>query len=139
MNHNLRICAVLALGFTLGACGAEPQPEPRFDPAVPITLTQSQRAAVTASVSQFLKDPYSAKFQGISAARDVKGVITVCGYINARNSFGAYTGSQPFTGVLFDHPGVPLDKRFALAGEPGDTPERAFAILSVCRKSGVRM
>jgi len=46
------------------------------------------------------KDPYSAKFEGIFISKDMSngstGVPFVCGTVNAKNGFGAYTGRQKF-------------------------------------------
>ncbi len=48
-----------------------------------------------------MKDPDSARFDGtFSAAQDADGVIYVCGYVNGKNSFGGYSGSKPFNGIL---------------------------------------
>lgn len=38
----------------------------------------------------------------MAAAKSSKGVITACGYVNGRNSFGGYTGEQPYIGVFSD-------------------------------------
>ncbi|MEV5020725.1 hypothetical protein MRBLMA1_000523 [Sphingobium sp. LMA1-1-1.1] len=40
-----------------------------------------------------LKDPYSAKFEGVQLC-PTKGMVT--GSINGKNSYGAYTGAVPF-------------------------------------------
>lgn len=45
-----------------------------------------------APIKQLLKDPYSAKFTSVSERDDG----TVCGLVNAKNSYGAYVGRQPF-------------------------------------------
>ena len=43
-----------------------------------------------------LKDPESAKFGEIWALSGSNGKRTVCGYINAKNSYGGYTGRKMF-------------------------------------------
>lgn len=48
-------------------------------------------AGAKARVSAQLKDPASAEFKDVDQAGD-----RVCGEVNARNSFGGYTGFVPF-------------------------------------------
>ncbi len=43
-------------------------------------------------IEPLLKDPYSAKFSSVSQHRDG----TICGLVNAKNSYGAYVGIKPF-------------------------------------------
>lgn len=45
-----------------------------------------------------LKDPASAQFRDIKYKAD-KGAWTMCGEVNAKNSYGAFTGFQKFQGV----------------------------------------
>ncbi len=48
-----------------------------------------------------LKDPDSAKFgPKFSASSSGGEAITVCGLVNAKNSYGGYTGMKPFLGLL---------------------------------------
>lgn len=51
-----------------------------------------------------LKDPESAKFTEVIVAR-VTGKPIVCGYVNAKNSFGGYTGPK---GFVMPKGGVPI-------------------------------
>ncbi len=44
-----------------------------------------------------LKDPESAIFGEVWAMNGTNGQRTICGYINARNSYGGYTGQKMFT------------------------------------------
>ena len=55
------------------------------------TTDQANIAKAEAKVEDLLKDPDSAKFTRVK----VKGVV-VCGYVNAKNSFGGYTGAKAF-------------------------------------------
>lgn len=43
-----------------------------------------------------LKDPDSAKFQNVRVIDQKGGAQVVCGEVNAKNSFGGYTGFQDF-------------------------------------------
>jgi hypothetical protein len=64
-------------------------------------LSVAELAAIKAAVTSILKNPNSARFGTIIASENEKtGQITVCGYVNAKNSSGEYIGNQPFKGVL---------------------------------------
>lgn len=52
-----------------------------------LDLYRAQRTITAA-----LRDPSSAQFGRVFPGR----VATVCGFVNARNGFGGYTGMQPF-------------------------------------------
>lgn len=47
------------------------------------------------SVKRSLKDPDSAKFDGVRMVKYQSGNV-VCGSVNAKNSYGGYTGFKPF-------------------------------------------
>jgi hypothetical protein len=58
-------------------------------------MTASERASISKSLADQLKDPASAKFKFTPIiSGKTSGVI--CGQVNARNSYGGYTGFQPF-------------------------------------------
>jgi len=59
----------------------------------PEPMSKEEIAALKRSVSENLKDPDSAKFKDVGY--DTRG--DKCGMVNAKNSFGAYTGFQRFT------------------------------------------
>jgi hypothetical protein len=64
-------------------------------------LTVAEIDAIKAAVISILKNPQSARFGTIIASQNERtGQITVCGYVNAKNSSGVYAGDQPFKGVL---------------------------------------
>jgi len=48
-------------------------------------------------VKSVLKDPDSAKFQNIKTVINSIGQESICGEVNARNSFGGYTGFSSFS------------------------------------------
>jgi len=43
-----------------------------------------------------MRDPQSVRFRNVVFHRGVGGVPMVCGEVNGRNGFGAYSGFQPF-------------------------------------------
>ena len=64
-------------------------------------LSVAEIDAIKAVVTSMLKNPESARFSTIVASENEKtGQITACGYVNAKNSSGAYAGKQPFKGML---------------------------------------
>ena len=69
-------------------------------PAVTWTKDVATEAEINdakkAVVSQ-LKDPESARFGEIWALSGTNGKRSVCGYINAKNSYGGYTGDKMFS------------------------------------------
>ncbi|MBZ9757843.1 hypothetical protein LB524_21385 [Mesorhizobium sp. ESP6-5] len=65
---------------------------------------------VKAGVQSRLKDPNSAMFSSIVATSTQGGkLITICGLVNAKNSFGGYTGSQVFHTLSFRRKDGTLD------------------------------
>ena len=64
---------------------------------VPCEHMDDVRAGVTAG----LKDPTSPRFgTSFVAAKGSSGSVVVCGFVNAKNSFGGYVGEAPFIGVI---------------------------------------
>jgi len=58
----------------------------------------AKRVRAEDAVKEQLKDPASAKFEGV---RKGKTDQHICGLVNAKNSFGAYLGSTPFVYTEF--------------------------------------
>ncbi len=71
-------------------------------PTETVALAPKQVTAVKQVVARNLKDPESARFdRPFRAARSqVDQVVMVCGLVNARNSYGGYTGNSYFIGVF---------------------------------------
>jgi len=68
--------------------------------SVPIAPTEDQKisnyiAEHQIRISSRLKDPDSAQFKDVFASKS-SGSPVVCGYVNAKNSFGGYSGYQRF-------------------------------------------
>lgn len=70
-------------------------------------LADAPRAATKAELEYLkkgmetrLKDPESARFSDVMVTRSDKGVLTACGQVNAKNSYGGYVGSTRFIGML---------------------------------------
>lgn len=95
------------IGLLTAGCVQQNQPlatnagYPTIPPSIAAyTLTQSDTKVVEQGVRNSLKDPASAMFGHMKAAKRTDGLITVCGSVNARNSFGGYVGMEPFMGLL---------------------------------------
>ncbi len=113
--------------IVVSASACVPAPEP----STPYHLSKSQLASVESTVRAAMKDPWSARFGRIAAADRPGGAVTVCGMVNGKNSFGAYTGEMPFFGILGS------DGRFILADISNDS--NAYETALVCRNRGVAL
>jgi len=95
-------CSLIALvGCVPHTATVKPAPIKNSEPAPTwqnAELTEEQQLAATASVRELLKDPDSATFSGLYGAKriDGEGPLVVCGYVNAKNSYGGYVGKKRF-------------------------------------------
>jgi hypothetical protein len=122
---------LLAVLLFLTGCNSGGQRYDSLEMLTPVKLSKAQMAAVRSGVTKSLKDPESARFGAMIGGKSSKGTITVCGYVNAKNSFGGYTGEKPFTGVLVSH-----DKKFVMVGMGGSDIDTQVT-MDVCRKQGL--
>ncbi|MGO6970123.1 hypothetical protein [Rhizobium ruizarguesonis] len=107
--------------------------QPQSAPARQYRLSEAEQSAIQAGIRTHLKDPTSPLFGGMEAARGDNGLIYVCGMVNAKNSYGGYTGDQPYFGMLI---GDAPRAAFAVVGFGGTLTE-SRAILSACKEHGV--
>lgn len=96
-----------------------------------ITMTDSDVAIVHAGVQRVLKDPASAQFGFTAGGEAGDGTIRVCGKVNARNSFGGYTGDTLYTGILSRE-----RKAFAVTGM-GGTDTEDYSVMLMCQHMGL--
>ncbi|MDG2531026.1 hypothetical protein [Caulobacter endophyticus] len=82
--RNVKGLSVGVALLSLAGCGEVQDP-------YPLALAEDAHRAL----AEALKDPDSAKFQGVTWSTTVEGPA-VCGLVNARNGFGAYGGAQRF-------------------------------------------
>lgn len=130
MNRIFALAVAAAISMDLAACVTATPPEPTHT-YVPTTLTADQIAAVKAGTKLGLKDPDSARFDHpILAVMDETGQIWVCSSVNAKNSFGGYTGDKPFIG------GFAGDK-FAVSGYGGEDTDNTVIFNSCAEHSMV--
>jgi hypothetical protein len=90
-------------------------------------LSPAMTEKIKKAVAAELKDPDSARFDSPIAATKTKDEITACGFVNAKNSFGGYTGNKPFLVTGFESTGV-----FVPIGIGGSDSE-TMAVLQVCK------
>jgi hypothetical protein len=91
----------LAVTAAISLAGCTTLPPSLQKAGTPIALSAGQLAAVESGVRQRLKDPASAMFGSTTlAAQSADGEITACGFVNAKNSFGGYTGSSLYIAIL---------------------------------------
>lgn len=102
-----------------------------------VQLTKEDVASIQAGVRSSLKDPDSARFGRMIAGKEDDGSFTVCLMVNAKNSYGGYSGEKPFMGMLFK------DKKPAVfAVVPGGQrfPQyRDQAVYRVCSDKGLSL
>ena len=99
----------------------------------PARLTLGQTQALHEGVRSSLKDPASAQFGSHVAGNNGKGGIVVCGWVNACNSYGGYTGKQPYLGFYLPDNGTFYAQRI------GGTDVDVSALLSVCADMGLAL
>lgn len=59
------------------------------------------------AVGDQLKDPMSAIYSGVERVPRADGAKVACGWVNAKNSFGGYSGKQRFAAINY-HSDLPL-------------------------------
>lgn len=128
MQNTIKAMTAAALIGLSGCVSSIPQ-------GAPVTLTDDMRAAVEAGVKRRLKDPNSAMFDRIQASRINENAYNVCGFVNAKNSFGGYNGNAPFYGVLYKGTeNMTFDFRtMADTSKDGEM----WALQAVCKQAGV--
>jgi hypothetical protein len=112
-------------------------PQPRagtpIEAGVPVKLDERQQEAVISAVLKWMKDPRTASFSELRAAKNRHGWITVCGAVNGRNSAGTYVGMAPFIGAMRSSP---IPSEFVVVEIGAFDPQRSD-VETLCRESGV--
>lgn len=74
------------------------EPKPFVPTAYEISFDSALADKAKLVIKGMLKDPESAIFSDLitTLAPDNKGFIGICGQVNAKNSYGGYTGNKPF-------------------------------------------
>jgi hypothetical protein len=104
-----------------------------IEPGRPVGLDARQQQAVLMGAVKWMKDPASVQFSRIEAVGTSRGLITVCGPVNGRNTAGNLVGPQPFIGVLM---GPGENAEFVLVGIGSSDRERT-EVTALCRASQI--
>ena len=100
---------ILISPLLLTACLVQDDPPPRpvaLKEHAPGYVRPSDAAAISAAkaaLTKTLKDPGSAQFTDVVRGTSSVGVDYVCGKVNARNSYGGYTGPKGFLYQVADN------------------------------------
>lgn len=91
----IRLFVVLALiGWVLSWDGGSPS---RRDPEIDRSIKEySWMEKGKDSVREILRDPDGAKFSDVFFHKGPAGIPVACGFVNAKNGFGGYSGRQRF-------------------------------------------
>lgn len=74
--------------------------------------------ALKAAFEERLKDADSAKFKDLTQkSSEAAGSWQLCGEVNAKNSYGAYSGYEPFLAMSFVEKGKPVQYMILGIGE----------------------
>lgn len=89
MRPSIRAALVMtaALFISHNAMGAEAQRQ----------ASKAELTAITTKIKSVAKDPDSVRVRNVVARRDDDGLVKFCGELNAKNSYGGYTGFRPFS------------------------------------------
>lgn len=97
--------------------------------AAPRDATKAEIGYVQKGMVERLKDPESARYTNVQIVTGDDGVLTVCGSVNSKNSYGGYAGASRFMGIL-----SPENKSAFIVGI--DTPDKPFIQL-MCSQKGM--
>ncbi len=91
-------------------------------------LTPSEKSLIEVSAKQQMKDPDSAKFQW----QDYRGGTTYCAHVNAKNSYGGYSGNALLlVGIKLNNQG-----RFSTVETYIHEGEMRNLMAPICTKAG---
>lgn len=114
--------AIMALLATTAVCEAR-------------ELTSQEKTILAKGFSQGLKDPQSAQFRWLPWQHDGKSATVYCGMVNAKNSYGGYTGFTPFQGIVLTKAGKITGGMILASGNPSTTDGQVA--VQACRNAGL--
>ncbi len=93
-----RFAVLLTAAASIVACATSGAPPfiQKIEAGPRYSLTDAEMNAIKARIIPTLKDPDSARFSPPVASQQPDGSVLVCGSVNAKNSFGGYTGMKPY-------------------------------------------
>lgn len=91
---------VVGMFLVLGGCSLPGAVQPG-EKLVTRELTPDEKSAIATIVADSMKDPDSTRIKWMPVVlRRRDGITDYCGLVNARNSYGGYTGYSRFYGQL---------------------------------------
>lgn len=135
----MRYMASLLCVVTLAGCSTTGMQGSRIEAGAPYTLSASEKSTVQEGVRSSLKDPTSPLFGAMAASKGTDGVITVCGYVNGKNSYGGYVGDKPYIGILAPASGTKTGKAAFVVAGMGGTDTDTMVTYSLCQQSGISL
>lgn len=106
--------AALCLVPLISSCASAPDQKEiaAADYGSPVSANDCEQLA-TSLITKLMKDPESVKFDNFTCSKGWEGKVPIAGapstygyrftgLVNAKNSFGGYTGSTPFKGIVRD-------------------------------------
>lgn len=134
LRRSLKLAAYLVAAAAFTGCSQALVADPA---AKPVALTPGMSEAVEKGVRESLKDPDSARFGVKLAAIDGKGSTIVCGMVNAKNSYGGFTGEQPYYGLLTEFGNASKSVQIFSTVAVGGDSYKIQAIRQMCRRIGI--
>jgi hypothetical protein len=126
---------LLLAGCATNAPATAPQVDKTGWTYEPYELTAQQRTVIEKTISAELKDPDSARYSRFKARKVVRPgnqvAIELCVFVNAKNSYGGYSGATPYMGE-FPHE---TPTQFKIMGLRGS--EHAQFMSQVCARNGL--
>jgi len=95
----------------------------------PTSLSDDQSSSLETSITKVLIDPESARFTDITATQTKNGLVSACGFVNAKNRYGGYAGSIGFFGSF-------RESGFELRALATDADEQV-RVRDYCRMFGI--
>lgn len=103
---------------------------PLFAQAVWYPLSDDEVAQIEAGLSTKLLDPESVRVTDLMAAEGELEIVTVCGNVQGRNTFGGYAQPVPFMGHIV--PTEAGEKVFIAMSVAEPTANSQQAVLKTC-------
>ena len=100
----LLICAMSLVSFSTHAQqrSARRQPPMEVVTVERMEVSEERLRAYEKAMAQELNDPDAARYRGTYVVRHSNGSLFLCGEVNGKNLYGAYTGYQSFAGLIME-------------------------------------
>lgn len=102
-------------------------------------ISRAEQKIIASSYGRVLKDPASAQYRWPMLPTEATlkgGEIAYCFQVNAKNSYGAFTGFRSILGTV-SQVGGKITRFEYVTGTLDDSPELAQATVNICRAYGV--